>query len=154
VDHLLRCQPGIPLTNKKRGMEITRLFQVKITPESSDEASIPSTLIDQMITTPENSSIHNTGLKKMLLSGTPYRNDSIEKNRLEGSLLDLIVQMNLPISIVDHPALVKYSCQLNNRFKIPCRQTFTKTIIPKKVIFFILKKSQFNQKNQFNLIGY
>ena len=85
--------------------------------------------------TPKKSTLvkSNTPLKTMLLSNTPYHANSVEKNKLIGLLLDMIVDLNLPISTVDQPTLVKYTSQLNNRFRIPCRQTYTKTIIPQKV---------------------
>jgi hypothetical protein len=72
-------------------------------------------------------------VKALLLSQTPYQNNSVERNKLLRLLLKLIVDMNLPISIVDHPSFIKYTSGLNNRFRIPCRQTIRNTVIPQKV---------------------
>lgn len=116
------------LTNKVRGQKIVRpLFEVDMSPRISNELAAPFTPVKSTV-----GSKSDTPLKTLLLSNTPYHSNSVEKNKLINSLLDLIVEVNLPISIVDHPALVKYTSHLNNRFRIPCRQTYTNTIIPQK----------------------
>ena len=127
------CQPNLKLTNRTRGVSVSSHFEVAMTndhpPDSSEAFSTPqkSTLVRS-----------STPLKSLLLSNTPYHTNSAEKCKLVGLLLDLIVDMNLPVSIVDHPALVRYSSSMNNRFRIPCRQTYTNTIIPQKVCFLIV----------------
>ena len=131
VNHLLRCpefaKTNYQLTNKVRGLSIKRpLFQVQFNSQVSNEMESTSPLK----TAPVN---QDSPIKTFLLSDNPYPKNSVEKNKLEGLLLDVIVNMNLPISIVDHPAFIKYSSKLNNRFRIPCRQTYTKKIIPEKV---------------------
>ncbi len=109
---------------------MTDIIQIKMNGEhdSSDGTDVEAT--------PKKSTLvkSNTPLKTLLLSNTPYHANSVEKNKLIGLLLDMIVDLNLPISTVDQPTLVKYTSALNNRFRIPCRQTYTKTIIPQKVI--------------------
>jgi hypothetical protein len=120
---------GIKLSNKVNGVSVTtRLIDVQMSPGSSSCSS------PDCLSTPKKSGLirPDTPLKAMLLSNTPYHNNSVEKNKLISSLLDLIVEMNLPISIVDHPAMVRYTSNLNNRFRIPCRQTYTNTIIPQR----------------------
>ena len=68
----------------------------------------------------------------MLLSKTPYSQDSKERNTLVDSVLTCIVKLNLPISMVDEPAFVKMLGAFNNRLRVPCRQTFRNTLIPAK----------------------
>lgn len=121
TDHLRACRPNLALTNKVKGVS---LFQIEMTSSSDSSGSTASSP-----TTPK----PNTPLKEMLLSQTPYHIHSVERNKMVYLLLQLVVDMNLPISMVDHPSFVKYSSGLNNRFKIPCRQTMTKTVIPQKV---------------------
>ncbi len=71
----------------------------------------------------------------MLLSQTPYHANSFEKNKINNLLLSLIVDTNMPLSIVDRPAFKNYSNGLNARYKTPCRQTIRNTILPQKVFF-------------------
>ncbi len=128
------------LTNKVRGQKIVRpLFEVEMSSGISNELAAPFTPVKSTV-----GSKSDTPLKALLLSNTPYHNNSVEKNKLINSLLDLIVEINLSISIVDHSALVKYTSHLNNRFRIPCRQTYTNTIIPQKVSTYNIPVPIFN----------
>ncbi len=133
MSHLLRCKAFAKtdhqLSNKVRGHTVSKpLFEVEI---QSNENSIQT----KSTSTPTKTTLlkSDTPLKTLLLSNTPYHDNSVEKGKMVNSLLNLIVDLNLPISIVDHPALVHYTSLLNNRFRIPCRQTYTNTIIPKRV---------------------
>ena len=140
VQHLKSCQPTLKLTNKIRGVAISNVVEVTMVNDSSDSSDSYST--------PRKSNLikSNTPLKSLLLSNTPYHSNSAEKCKLVGLLLDLIVDMNLPISTVEHPSLVRYSSGMNNRFRIPCRQTYTNRIIPQKVcnfIYFLYRKTSY-----------
>ncbi len=136
VSHLRSCQPNIPLTNKITSI---RKFQIDLPSSASDSSSSSQS---------PPSTVKSTPLKSMLLSHTPYPNDSNERKKILNSLLELLVDMNLPISTVDHPSFVRYSSALNNRFRIPCRQTMRSTIIPQKVCFYLF----FLNINRFNII--
>ena len=43
-----------------------------------------------------------------------------------------VVKMNMPISIVENEAFVRFCSSMNNRFRVPCRQTLTNKIIPQQ----------------------
>ena len=49
-----------------------------------------------------------------LLSKTPYKDNSMEKNKIIKKLIDLISRMNLPLSIVDDAAFKDYCAVLNS----------------------------------------
>lgn len=40
---------------------------------------------------------------------------------MEGSLLDMVIEAELPLRIVEHPAFVRFVKDLNGRFAIPNR---------------------------------
>ena len=69
---------------------------------------------------------------RILISKMPYTQDSKERHTLVDTVVNCIVKLNLPISIVDEPAFVKMLSSFNNRLRVPCRQTFTNTLIPAK----------------------
>ena len=129
VSHLKSCRPNINLTNKVKGTTPNqRFFSVEMASSNESSSSPPSTPKKT-----DSSQKPETSLKTMMLSHTPYANNSAERARLISLLLQLVVDINLPISTVDHPAFIKYSAGLNNRFRIPCRQTMRSTVIPQKV---------------------
>ncbi len=133
VSHLRSCRPNLPLINNVANVRI-RKFHLDIASSTSSSSSDSLTSSQSPLSTPTK----NTPLKSMLLSQTPYHNNSVERNKLLNLVLELIVDMNLPISIVDHPSFVKLTNGLNNRFKLPCRQTMRKTVIPQKVLFLFI----------------
>lgn len=129
VSHMKACRPDIALSNKVKGLRpLKELFSVEMASSSGSPSPSPPL-------TPKRDTAHkpDTPLKTLLLSHTPYASNSVERSKLNSLLLQLVVDMNLPISTVDHPAFIKYSAGLNNRFRIPCRQTMRSTVIPQKV---------------------
>ena len=68
----------------------------------------------------------------MLLSRVPYAQDSKERLQLVDSVINCIVKLNLPLSLVDEPAFIQMMAAFNNKVRIPCRQTLSKTLIPAK----------------------
>jgi len=129
VSHIKACRPDVTLTNKVKALKpIKDLFSVEIASSRGSSSSSPP------LTPKRDTALKpDTPLKAMLLSQTPYASNSVERSKLLSLLLQLVVDMNLPISTVDHPAFIKYSAGLNNRFRIPCRQTMRSTVIPQKV---------------------
>ena len=125
TSHLKSCQPSLPLTNKVNGVQVIG-DNIQIKWRSSDSSGSPPS------TTPSKQ-MKDTPLKTMLLSKTPYQTNCVERKKLLDLLVELIVDMNMPISTVDHPSFVKYSSGLNCRFRVPCRQTMTNNIIPQAV---------------------
>jgi hypothetical protein len=67
-----------------------------------------------------------------LLSKAPYANDSVERARLVDHVLNFIVKMNMPLSIVDAKPFVSMISACNNKLKLPCRQTISNKLIPAK----------------------
>ena len=82
--------------------------------------------------TPNKASREDTPLKQFLLSKTQYKNNSSEHLKLIDSVINCIVKLNLPLSIVDAEPFVKLISNCNNKFRIPCRQTLSKKLIPAK----------------------
>lgn len=74
----------------------------------------------------------NTPLKAFILSKNPFLDDSSEKIKLTGLVVDFIVKNNMPLSIVDNVHFVKLCNGLDSRYRLPCRQTMTNKIIPEK----------------------
>lgn len=66
------------------------------------------------------------------MSKAPYANDSVERAHLVDQVLEFIVKMNMPLSIVDAKPFVSMISACNNKFKLPCRQTVSKKLIPAK----------------------
>jgi len=69
--------------------------------------------------------------------------------RLIDSVVNCVVKLNLPLSIVDEEPFIKLLADCNNRFKIPCRQTLTKKLIPAKAL-----KAKEQLRADLNLIKY
>jgi len=87
VNHLVRCpvfdKTDHQLTNKVRGQKIVRpLFEVEMSSGISNELAAPFTPVKSTV-----GSKSDTPLKALLLSNTPYHNNSVEKNKLINSLL-------------------------------------------------------------------
>ena len=71
-------------------------------------------------------------IKTFLLSKTPYGKDSAERTKLIESVLNCIVKLNLPLSIVDEKPFIQMISDCNNRLRLPCRQTVSNKLIPAK----------------------
>ncbi len=61
----------------------------------------------------------NRSLKTFLTFKTPYAQDSKERTQLIDSVLDCIVKINVPLSLVEHPSFVKMLSAFNSRLKLP-----------------------------------
>jgi len=150
--HLSRCRPdlyaetttNIQAFNKKRPAEV--LFSS----QSCSQQSLPEngSPVRSDSTTPFKVSTP-VPIKTFLLSKTPYSADSAERLRLIDSVVNCVVKLNLPLSIVDEEPFIKLLADCNNRFKIPCRQTLTKKLIPAKAL-----KAKEQLKADLNLIKY
>ena len=76
--------------------------------------------------------VKSTPIKTLLLSKTPYAADNVYRLKLLDSVIECIVKLNLPLSIVYEEPFSKMLSTANNKFRLPCRQTVTKRIIPDK----------------------
>ncbi len=74
----------------------------------------------------------NTPLKSFLPSKASYDKNSVKSIRLVDHVLDFIVKMNMPLSIVDAKPFVNMISACNNKFRLPCRQTVTNKLVPPK----------------------
>ena len=71
-------------------------------------------------------------IKSFLLSKRPYTSDCKEVQDRTEAVFNYIVKTRKPISTVDDIWFTKLLSTFDNRYRIPCRQTFTNTIIPEK----------------------
>ncbi len=141
ASHLSRCRPDLEICNKIRSLP-KRSVPVQIQFADSpmrptgtnflNEISMQTTTSTLEYNTPIKKSSVNTPIKTFLLSKTPYSIDSTERLKLIDSLINCIVKLNLPLSIVDADPFIKFISDCNNKFSIPCRQTLTKKLIPEK----------------------
>lgn len=56
----------------------------------------------------------------------------MERARLIDQVLNFIVKMNMPLSIVDAKPIVTMISACNNKLRLPCRQTVTNKLVPAK----------------------
>ena len=82
--------------------------------------------------TPVKGTVLSTPIKTFMLSKAPYASDSAERLKLVDSVINCIVKLNLPLSIVDAEPFVKLLSDCNNKFRVPCRQTLSKKLVPAK----------------------
>ena len=68
----------------------------------------------------------------MFVAKTPFAKNTKEYTQLMDLFINFLVKLNLPLHFVDEPAFVNMLSGFNNRFKLPCRQTMSKSIIPSK----------------------
>jgi hypothetical protein len=138
VSHLYSCRPDKAMQLKNKSKYLTakkRTIQITIeTPQSHIE---------------NNSNEEKKTIKALLSSKTPYAYGSKEHIELTDSVLNCIVKMNLPISIVDEPSFIIMLSAFNNRLKLPCRQTLSKTLIPEKA-----KQAKALLKSQLDVVNY
>ena len=63
----------------------------------------------------------------------PYDKESERYKKLDEPVLNFIINSCQPLSIVDEENIVKILATFDDRYKLKCRQTLTKTDIPKKL---------------------
>ena len=73
-------------------------------------------------------------IKDLLLNKNHYAAGSKEKEERNDAVFDYIVKTRKPVSTVDDVWFTKLLAKFDNRYRLPCRQTFTNTIIPNKFI--------------------
>jgi len=61
------------------------------------------------------------------------RNHSKQIAITQSLLHDVIIGCGIPVSIVDNPRFVKFMQVVDPKYKLPCRQTITNTLIPDAV---------------------
>ncbi len=101
------------------------------------DSSCASSLFDITFSSPTSSAAPSSSstpipIKSFLLSRKPYSNDSLERIKLIDSVVNCIVKLNLPLSIVDEKPFIQMISDCNNRLRLPCRQTLTNKLIPAK----------------------
>lgn len=105
VSYLRSCWPNIPLINKFKGSQTNR---IQVDMPSSSDSSVESSTFDSPCKNLRSKN-QDTPLKAMLLSNSPYQVNSVERNKLVNQLIQFIVDMDMPISTVNHPSFIKYS---------------------------------------------
>ncbi len=72
-------------------------------------------------------------IKDAFLGKNPYDRESARSQKLDDAVLNYIVNSSQPISVVDDKDFIEMLSAFDNRYKLKCRQTLTKTDIPKKL---------------------